>query len=132
MLSWATVAQTINDFVFPIPANNLEIFWVLLGIQFGGSFGSKLDQEIQESEWFKALDPWKAGFIKRLLDFLHHWWVGGFLWLYSEQVAVKLGLVNYSTEVMFFGLGILIDDVRDVKNLKRRYGIGENSNNGTG
>lgn len=123
------VAQTVGDFNFPIPTSNLEIFWFLLGIQFAFAFGSKLDYEMQQAEWFKKLDPMVQGILKRCMDFLHHWWMGAFLWLYSDQIAIWLGLSNYSTEIMFFGLGILFDDIRDIDNLKRRYGIGEDSGN---
>lgn len=123
------VAQTIGDFTFPIPTNNVEIFWVLLGIQFAYAFGSKLDYEMQQTEWFKKLDPVLQGTLKRIMDFLHHWWMGAFLWLYAEQIAIRIGVSNYSTEILFFGLGILFDDIRDIENLKRRYGIEDDDDN---
>lgn len=124
------IGQTIGDFTFPIPTSNIEIFWTLLGIQFAYAFGSKLDYEMQQTEWFKSLDPIIRGTLKRLMDFLHHWWIGAFLWLYAEQIAIRLGLMNYSTEILFFGFGILVDDIRDIDNLKRRYGLSEDADSG--
>jgi hypothetical protein len=76
---------------------------------------------MQQTDWFKSLDPWSQGFLKRIMDFFHHWWMGAFLWLYAEPISIRLGLMNYSTEILFFGYGILIDDIRDIDNLKRRY-----------
>lgn len=115
------VNQSIGDFIFPIPTNNVEIFWFLLGIQFAYAFGSKLDYEMQQSDWFKKLEPAIQAALKRLMDFTHHWWIGGFLWLYASQIAGWLDLSSYVTEIMFFGYGILVDDIRDIDNLKRRY-----------
>lgn len=128
MLTPSLVAQTVGQFVFPIPTTNIQIFWTLLGANFGRSFGKKLDQGIQASEWFKSLDPLSKNFVKRVLDFTHHWWIGGLLWLYADAIAVGR-LSGYVTEIMFFGYGLLIDDLRDIDNLKRRYGIG-NTNGG--
>ena len=118
------VAQVIGDFVFPIPSDNYQIFWALMGAQFGGSFGSELDYGIQESEWFKKQNPWVQGFIKRALDFLHHWWMGAFLWLYAVNVASFIGSQTLKIPIMFFGFGLMVDDLRDIENLKRRYKVG--------
>lgn len=110
----------------PVPNGNIQIFWVLLGMQFGRSFGKKLDQEMQAAGWFTGLPPAVQGFLKRVLDFTHHWWVGGFLWLYPMAVINYLGLpVSWEIPVIFFGVGLLIDDLRDVQNLRRRYGNGD-------
>lgn len=119
------IQQVVGGFLFPIPTANLEIFWTLLGAQFGRSFGKKLDQGIQKGEWFLSLSPPWKGIIKRVLDVTHHWWIGGGLWLYADLIAGKLGLMNYSTEILFFGFGLMLDDLRDIENLKRRF-------NGTG
>ena len=113
----------IGSFTFPIPSTNLELFWLLLGMQFGRSFGKKLDQGIQAGTTFKNLPEWVRGVVKRLLDFTHHWWIGGFLWIYPTLFASLILFPNSVVEVTFFGLGLMADDLRDVDNLKRRYGL---------
>ncbi len=112
-------------FDIPIPTSNLEIFWLLLGMQFGRSFGKKLDQGIQSGTWFNKLKDWEKGIVKRILDFFHHWWVGGLLWLYATDIALRLGLSHHVIAITFFGVGLLLDDIRDIDNLKRRYGVSD-------
>ena len=116
-------AIVIGSFIFPVPSTNLELFWLLLGMQFGRSFGKKLDQGIQAGTTFNNLPEWVRGVVKRLLDFMHHWQYGGVIWLYATEIALALGLPNRVPEILFFGLGLMVDDIRDVENLKRRYGL---------
>ena len=115
------IQQVVGGFLFPIPTTNLEIFWTLLGAQFGRSFGKKLDQGIQAGDWFKSLSPTWRGIIKRILDFTHHWQYGGILWLYSTEISLRLGNPAYSIPILFFGFGLMLDDIRDIDNLKRRF-----------
>jgi len=86
----------------PVPATFAQAVWALLGIQFGRSFGKKLDQGIQASAWFKSRHPLWQSLLKRVLDCLHHWWIGALLMIYVPGDAY------------WFGLGLLIDDLPDV------------------
>jgi hypothetical protein len=116
-----TTATSIGSFTFPVPTENIEIFWTLAGIQFAYSFGSQLDQDITAGDWFKGLKGWRQGLVKRVLDVTHHWIYGGILWLYADKIAVLIKHPSWNIPILFFGFGILIDDIRDVENLKRRY-----------
>jgi hypothetical protein len=86
----------------PFPTTFAQTVWALLGIQFGRSFGKKLDQDIQASAWFKTRNPFTQGLLKRGLDCLHHWWIGALIMIYV------------SGDAYWFGLGLLIDDLPDV------------------
>jgi len=117
-----TVA-TVASFVFPIPTTNIQIFWSLLGAQFGRSFGKQLDQGIQAGDTFQGLTDWQKDIVKRILDFTHHWWVGGFLWLYATEINNLMidGGTGFIIPLTFFGFGLMVDDMRDIENLKRRF-----------
>ena len=86
----------------PIPGTFEAAVWFALGIQFGRSFGKKLDQEVQAQAWFKAWPAWAQAAGKRILDFTHHWWVGALIMLYAPGFWY------------WFGAGLLIDDLPDV------------------
>ena len=87
----------------PVPTTFAQIVWAALGIQFGRSFGKKLDQDIQASSWFKGLNPVWRGLVKRGLDLLHHWWIGALIMIYVPGEAPY-----------WFGLGLFLDDLPDV------------------
>jgi len=88
----------------PVPPDFLSWVWFGIGINFGRAFGKRLDQEIQTTEWFKNKPKWLRWIIKRLLDFLHHWWLGALLMCYFPNVP----------ELYWFGAGLLIDDLPDI------------------
>jgi hypothetical protein len=87
----------------------LEWFWFSFGICFARCFGKTLDQDIQNSEWFKALSELEQWIVEHLLDFTHHWWIGALLVLYGGRV-----------EIIWFGWGLILDDLPDVP---ARFGI---------
>jgi len=91
----------------PAPGSILEITWLLIGISFARGFGKKLDQGIQASDWFKKLPGWQSAFLSRLLDCLHHFWMGLLLMTYAA-------LVPFSNEIFWFGTGLFLDDLPDV------------------
>ena len=127
-----------GDFIIPTPDTNIEFFWALLGVQFGRSFGKRLDQNIQGSKWFKDIGKKNyygipgytvQWFIRTILDVTHHWWFGGILWLYPTQILDFLGWpASWAVAVSFFGIGLMFDDLRDIENLKRRYLNNHNNN----
>lgn len=108
------------SFQVPIPTNNIEILWVLLGMSFGRNFGKKLDQGIQAHPVYLSLDPAIQGFIKRILDFTHHWWMGAILWLYAH-LWIQYLWPSFFVELKFFGVGLFLDDIRDFKHVLSRY-----------
>ena len=87
----------------PIPANFLTWLWFAMGINFGRSFGKKMDLTIQNSNWYKKRKPWQQWLVARSLDCLHHWWMGGLLMIYFVQ-----------PEIYWFGVGLLVDDLPDI------------------
>jgi len=97
----------------PIPKTFLELFWLALGIVFGRAFGKQLDHDIQQVEEFKKLPRWLRWIIKRLLDFTHHWWIGGIIMISYDAVEIfyfgRLPVCPF-----WFGYGLFIDDIPDV------------------
>jgi len=102
------------ELTIPVPGNEKDLLWFVLGLQFGRSFGKKLDHDIQQSEWFKSQPPWMQGITKRILDFTHHWWVGYILWCYASAIAVWIRQPGLTNEIFWFGIGLLVDDLPDL------------------
>lgn len=105
----------------PIPQDNFQLVWLLIGMVFGRSFGKKLDHEIQQSEWFKDQPPYTQSMIKRFLDFFHHWWIGCIIWLYSPLIVKLIAWPSLEMEILWFGVGLFLDDIRDFKHVLARY-----------
>lgn len=95
----------------PFPVSFAQIVWLGVGLTFGRAFGKQLDQEIQASAWFKGLGGLQQNLVRRLLDFLHHWWMGALLMLYFGGVEA----------VYWFGYGLLLDDVPDMPARLKKY-----------
>ena len=107
-------ALAVSDMVLNLEA----IFWTALGFTFSRAFGKKLDQGVQSSSWFKARRAWVQGLLKRLLDFLHHWWMGLLLWFYAPYIVLPTG---FDSPLHYFGLGWFIDDLPDVPSRFRAF-----------
>ena len=107
--------------IIPIPIDNFQIVWLLIGMSFGRNFGKKLDYDIQQLDFFKDLGPFWQGMIKRILDFTHHWWIGALIWLYAHLIIEFLSWPTLLPKVVFFGVGIFLDDIRDFKHVLARY-----------
>lgn len=106
----------------PVPSVNLEIVWLLIGMSFARSFGKKLDHTVQQTQFFKDLKmPLAKWFIKALLDFTHHWWMGALIWLYAPLIVTRLNWQTLLPEVLWFGVGMFIDDIRDFRHVMARY-----------
>ena len=105
----------------PVPVDNFQIVWLLIGMSFGRNFGKKLDYEIQQANWFKGLPPEIQGLIKRILDFTHHWWIGAIIWLYAPLITAWWFWPSLELEIMWFGVGLFLDDIRDFNHVKNRY-----------
>jgi len=80
-----------------------------MGITFGRGFGKDLDQSIQKTQWFLALNWWQQKAVKIILDVFHHYWVGLLMVLY----------IPYE-EAIWFGWGLILDDSVDIP---ARFGI---------
>ena len=94
----------------PIPLTFEQWVWLGIGITFARAFGKRLDHDIQNTIWFIDLPGWAQWVLKRLLDFLHHWWMGALLMLYGP------GLICY-----WFGYGLFLDDLPDIPGRIGRY-----------
>lgn len=95
----------------PFPVSFVQVVWLGIGLTFGRCFGKNLDQEIQGSDWFKGLGDLQQSVVRRLLDFLHHWWMGGLLMVMFGDVEV----------VFWFGYGLLLDDIPDMPARLRKF-----------
>ena len=105
----------------PIPINNIEIVWLLIGMAFGRSFGKKFDYAIQQSKLFKeSLSPGLQVLVKMILDFTHHWEIGAIIWLYAH-LWVRFLWPSLLAEITWFGVGLFLDDIRDFRHVLDRY-----------
>jgi len=113
------ISQVLTELVPPFllsiltePVTSKAVLMILVGASFGREFGKNLDQGIQAGDWFKKLSPVYQKFVKKILDFTHHWWIGWGLMAYSPAESNQ----------WYFGLGLLIDDLPDIP---FRYGLME-------
>lgn len=105
----------------PIPQDNFQIIWLLIGMTFGRAFGKKFDHSMQTTEFFIKQGPLAQWFLKSLLDFLHHWWIGALIWHYAHIITKLFFWPSLLLEVTWFGIGIFIDDIRDFRHVLARY-----------
>ena len=91
----------------PVPTTLLTITWTIIGFMFGRAFGKRLDQTIKKTEWFKGLGLMGKKLVGASLDFLHHFWIGLLLMVYSNQLI-------YTVEIYWFGYGLFLDDAPDI------------------
>ena len=90
-----------------VPSTFEQFIWWGIGGGLARSFGKQLDYDIKKGEWYKSLSPVMQNIVARLLDFTHHWWVGGLVMLY--------GLPNVSVDISYWlGAGIFVDDLPDL------------------
>jgi hypothetical protein len=90
--------------LLPIPVTLFEICWSVIGFQLARAFGKRLDEDIlKQLEELKEKHPrlYKARwFIERLLHFIHHWWIGLLLILYTPRTC----------PLFWIGYGFAIED----------------------
>lgn len=98
----------------PAPPTLEAWLWLAIGFTFARAYGKRLDQDIQASEWFQNLPGLQSWLVKHSLDFLHHWWIGALIMVYSPW-----------EQLMFFGAGILLDDLPDIPRRMKRYFPGQ-------
>lgn len=97
------------------PIASRAAFFLFLGIAFAEGFGKKLDYDIQQGGWFEKRKKWEKNIIKRTLNVTHHWWIGWGLMI----IAIELNGTLVPPDLWYFGLGLLIDDIKDIP---YRYG----------
>jgi len=115
-IKWERLKEVIEiPLEIPTPTSLLEWVWLGLGLLFGRAFGKPLDHEIQKTGWFNKLERKYQWIVKAAFDFLHHWWVGALLMAYSNLFPFA------KTEIFWFGLGLLIDDLPDIPPRIRGY-----------
>jgi len=95
----------------PWPGTWFQWTWALIGFFFARAFGKKLDQDIQNGEWFKNLTALERNIIARLLDATHHLWMGMLLMLYFTQADPGF----------WVGWGWFIDDLPDLPKRFAKY-----------
>ena len=106
----------------PIPVTNLEIVALAMGITFGRNIGKKLDQGIKNSDWFTNRHMVVQWTVEKVLDCTHHWWVGALIWLYAVQISA---LIAFDPRfILFFGVGLFVDDIKDFEHVIKRYSDG--------
>ena len=105
----------------PIPTDNFQTIWLLIGMLFGRTFGKKLDYTFQQTNFFKDRDPFWQNILKRVLDFTHHWWIGVLIWLYAPLITKLFFWPSLELEIMWFGIGLFFDDIRDFRHILARY-----------
>ncbi len=103
----------------PVPSTLLQVTWLLVGFTFSRAFAKNLDRSVQETTLFKAQGKFAQTLIKNLLNFLHHFWIGLLLIVYSAPIASPL---RFSPDIItFFGLGLFLDDLPDIPQRFRKY-----------
>jgi hypothetical protein len=107
--------------VLPTPVDPVEWAWIGVGITFGRAFGKNLDRDIKASEWFQRRHPFWRNLVARLLDCLHHWYIGALLMAYASLIAAWLRWPSLHQEIFWFGAGLLIDDMPDIPPRIRRF-----------
>jgi hypothetical protein len=102
----------------PVPTNFAESTFLMMGVFFGRAFGKQLDQGIQDTEWFGKRSKMVQEIVSRLLDFLHHWWIGALLMIIFQNSQVIsfqiLSLPPFDFNLFWFGAGLFIDDLPDI------------------
>ena len=86
----------------PIPATFEELLWLIIGFMFGLAWSVK-DQEIKQRPSFEKLSWIMQKLISFLLDFTHHFWIGGLIGLYAPW-----------PQIQFFGWGLFYHDWKDI------------------
>ena len=107
-----------NLISIPVPVNFSESTFLVMGIFFGRAFGKQLDQNIQNTDWFKKLPQFWQTILCSVLDFTHHWWVGALLMLMFQASPIYtiqlLSLPPLDFNVYWFGVGLFVDDLPDI------------------
>lgn len=109
------------EILLPVPDTMAYLVVMLMGMGAGNAF-SKIDYIIQQTKTFTDQGSITQAVIKMFLDFFHHWWMGALVWLYPHMFAQWLHLwPSIVPEMMWFGAGIFLDDIRDFQHLLERY-----------
>lgn len=103
----------ITNYILPIIATKtlIQITGFSIGLYLARAFGKQADQDIQKGGWFKKLSKTKQNLTRRLLDFLHHFYVGWIIMIVTTPENV----------LYWFGYGIFVDDIPDIPRRFQRY-----------
>jgi len=101
--------------MFPTPENLVEATWLIIGFLAGRCFGKQFDHMVQQTSWYKKQGMLAKWFIKALLNFTHHFWIGLLLMCYADRLPFL------STEIYWFGYGLFLDDLPDIPSRFRKY-----------
>lgn len=99
-----------------------------LGFLLGESF-SDFDKQIKHggqkgepSDWYKKLTPFQQWLVSSLLDLLHHYQYGLAIILISETWMTP---GTWQLIIKYIGIGLVISDGKDFKNILKRMGLNE-------
>ena len=107
----------------PVPVDLKAVLWFGVGAFFARAFGKRIDYDVQQTAWFKGLKWWQKLVLQRVMDGLHHWYLGLFLVVYASQpwlqwepqvlwAHIKIPLGPYS--LGWLGWGVFADDAPDL------------------
>jgi len=91
------------------PATFEELLWLIIGFMFGLAWSVK-DHQIKERPAFQKLSWIMQGLLSFLLDFTHHFWIGGLIALYAPV-----------PQLQWFGWGLFYHDWKDVPRRFRKF-----------
>lgn len=91
----------------PVPTTLFELTFTIIGFLLGYAWSENLDESILDSDWFKKQHYAVQWFIKGILKFVHHFWIGMLLMIYFPR----------DSELFWIGLGLFIEDITDYKKI---------------
>lgn len=100
------LAADLISMAIPTTVNTLY-FWTL-GVILSREIFKPLDYNLKETDAFKNLSRLEQEVYSRILDGIHHWWIGAFLMLYPPA--------QFTEVIRWVGAGIFIADMPDFYN----------------
>ena len=97
---------------------SVKLLAALTAFTWGESFYN-FDGDIQESAWFKALNPLYQLVVKKFMDINHHWQYGLILNIIGILYFDGLKLVA----LQYASIGFILADFKDFKNILKRFGL---------
>jgi hypothetical protein len=97
---------------------SVKLLAALTAFSWGESFYN-FDGDVQESDWFKSLNPLAKIVVRKFMDINHHWQYGLILNIIGLLYFDGLKLVA----LQYAAVGFIIADVKDFKNILKRFGL---------
>jgi hypothetical protein len=97
---------------------SVKLLAALTAFSWGESFYN-FDGDIQESDWFKSLNPLSKIVVRKFMDINHHWQYGLILNIIGLLYFDGLKLVA----LQYAAVGFIIADLKDFENVLKRFGL---------